>query len=81
MVLKLVSCERCGANDLRRNGNYMVCEYCGSKFLIQSESSIDLVDDVTRLLNKCKTDPKNAKKYANLILDIDPDNTQALKYL
>lgn len=44
-------------------------------------SSIALDDDIARLLNKCKTDPRNARKYANLILDIDPDNEEALKYL
>lgn len=45
------------------------------------DSSIALDDDIQRLLKKCKTDPKNAKKYANLILDIDPDNTEVYKYL
>lgn len=45
------------------------------------DSSIDLDDDVAKLLKKCKTDLKNARKYANLILDIDPDNVDALKYL
>jgi uncharacterized Zn finger protein (UPF0148 family) len=44
-------------------------------------SSIALDDDVARLLEKCKVDPKRAKKYANLVLDIDPDNKEALKYL
>ena len=44
-------------------------------------SSIALDDDVARLLRKCKSDLKNARKYANLILDIDPDNEEALKYL
>ncbi len=44
-------------------------------------SSIALDDDIKRLLNKCKSDPVNARKYANLILDIDPDNEDALKYL
>ena len=45
------------------------------------DSSIALDDDVARLLKKCKTDRRNARKYANLILDIDPDNEEALKYL
>lgn len=45
------------------------------------KSTIALDDDVERLLNKCKIDPKNARKYANLVLDIDPDNEDALKYL
>ncbi len=45
------------------------------------DSSIALDDDVARLLEKCKSDPRKAKKYANLILDIDPDNEEARKYL
>ena len=44
-------------------------------------SSIALDDDVQRLLDKCKKEPRNARRYANLILDIDPDNIEALKYL
>jgi len=46
-----------------------------------TDSSIALDDDVARLLEKCKSDPRKARKYANLILDIDPDNEEALKYL
>ena len=44
-------------------------------------SSIALNDDIARLLKKCETDPRNARKYANLVLDIDLDNEDALKYL
>lgn len=44
-------------------------------------TSIALDDDVARLLAKCKSDPRNARRYANLILDIDPDNAEAYKYL
>ena len=47
----------------------------------QVQSEIALNDDVVRLLQKCKTEPKNARKYANLVLDIDPTNEEALKYL
>ena len=38
-------------------------------------------DDVAELLRKCRENPARARKYANLILDIDPDNPEALKYL
>ena len=80
--MKVISCSRCGANVLREEGNYYICEYCGTKFLKKAESKgISLGIDIERLLQKCKTDPKNARKYANLILDIDPDNKDALKYL
>ena len=45
------------------------------------DTSIDLDDDVRQLLAKCRANPRNARKYANLILDIDPDNREALQYL
>ena len=35
------------------------------------DSSIALDDDVIKLLEKCKNDPINSRKYANLVLDID----------
>ena len=47
----------------------------------QVQSVIALNDDVARLLQKCKAEPKNARKYANLILDIDPTNEEAKKYI
>lgn len=55
----------------------------GSHFTFSSHgsSSISLDSDVQRLLDKCRRDPRNARKYANLILDIDPDNEEASKYL
>ena len=47
----------------------------------QTESVIAINDDVARLLQKCRKEPNNARKYANLVLDIDPTNEEALKYL
>jgi len=44
-------------------------------------SQISVSSDVENLLQKCRLNPKKARKYANLILDIDPDNKEALKYL
>lgn len=78
--MKEVVCKRCGANSLREEGNYYICEYCGTKFQKSFESEgISLGSDIDRLLQKCRTDPKNKKKYINLILDIDPDNTDVYK--
>lgn len=75
-----------------QEGENLLCLYCGAKFAAEPtksefvkptavQSNIDLSDDVERLLQKCRTDRKNARKYANLVLDIDPDNTEALSYL
>lgn len=85
--MKLIACDRCGAGGLRNEGEYMICTYCGSKFRItvddmpKRDMEAGLSSDIDELLMKCKRDPRNAKKYANLILDIDPDNVEAQKYL
>ena len=85
--MKMVQCANCGANGMREVGGYMICEYCDSKFAIQASDvpqqamGMSIDSDVERLLRKCRTDRKNAGKYANLILDIDPGNKEALKYL
>lgn len=83
--MKKLLCEACGANDLLTKNGYLICNYCGSKYQIETDnkknSEISLDDDIARLLSKCKTDPKNARKYANLILDIDPSNSEAKKYI
>ena len=85
--MKTLKCENCGANGLVERNGYWVCEYCDSKFAIQSSDipqqsmGFSLNADVESLLRKCRTDRKNARKYANLILDIDPNNTEVYKYL
>ena len=85
--MKEMICNRCGANDWSNSNGYRKCNYCGTQFqltaedITNKESNISVNSDVEMLLNKCKTDPRNAKKYANLILDIDPSNLDALKYL
>ena len=85
--VKAIACEKCGSNELQRMNGYLVCSYCGAKYLIDNtnkphhDSSIELGNDIERLLAKCKAEPRKAKKYANLILDIDPTNREAHKYL
>ncbi len=91
--MKAFICPCCGAPEFQDENGYKVCQYCGGRFLpnalVQNtprtqppvSAGIVINDDVQRLLMKCKTDPKNARKYANLILDIDPNNREAYKYL
>ena len=61
---------------------------CENKAIIEKNlknkelsSGININNDVERLLNLCKKDKAHASKYANLILDIDPSNQEALKYI
>ncbi len=88
-----LKCIKCGAMELEKRNGKLYCPYCGSSFLPDekeksvfqaynpTQTSIDLKSDVEVLLGKCRRDRKNAKKYANLVLDIDPTNEEALKYL
>lgn len=85
--MKRFICENCGANDFIEKDGYRICRYCDTKFLINHEdmpiknTQIALSDDIKMLLDKCKNDPAHARKYANLILDIDPTNKEVYKYL
>lgn len=77
-LMKLIVCERCGGSSFIEHNGYRVCEYCNSKFMITNNetksvsSSIALSDDVHMLLQKCRDNPRDARKYAGLVLDIDP---------
>lgn len=85
--MQKIVCSCCGAHEFERKAGFLVCSYCGTLFhpdageIGNSESNIDVNQDIEQLLQKCRSDAKNAKKYANLVLDIDPSNIEALKYL
>lgn len=85
--MKVQKCTNCGSGELLEESGYWLCAYCGSKFAIEAADvpqkgmGVSLNEDINILLNKCRTDPRNARKFANLILDIDPTNQEALKYL
>lgn len=85
--MKLVACVRCGSKELFEESGYIVCAYCQSRFapqvddLAAKETVINFHSDIQRLLQKCRDDPVNRRRYANLILDIDPANQEAKKYL
>lgn len=81
-------CPNCGANEFIVEDGYRTCKYCNSKFEIKNignsqykESSISVKTDIELLLKKCENEPWNSRKYANLILDIDPTNQKAKQYL
>jgi uncharacterized Zn finger protein (UPF0148 family) len=84
--MKLINCEKCGASDFYEQNGFRICCYCDAKYALRAEdmapkkSNIALNDDVTLLLQKCRDDPANARRYASLVLDIDPTNKEARKY-
>jgi uncharacterized Zn finger protein (UPF0148 family) len=85
--MKSFQCEGCGSTDFYDLDGYRICEHCGRKHIITKEdqrvkqSTIDLNEDVAMLLEKCKTEPERAKKFAQRILEIDPNNAEAKRIL
>lgn len=81
--MKALICEHCGGDEFIEKDGYRICRYCKSRFIPSKDdkpakaATISLNSDVERLLNKCKTDPSRAKKYAALILEMDPANKEA----
>ena len=84
--MKIEICERCGGGEFVDRDGYRICQYCNTKYLkmpedvIRKGSSIALDNDITMLLQKCQDDPANARRYASLVLDMDPGNVDAVKY-
>lgn len=85
--MKEFTCKSCGSNDLYEKDGFFICRYCGAKFLLTNddkpakESVIDLKTDVERLLQRCREEPSRAKKCAERILEIDPNNEEAKRIL
>ena len=85
--MKVFVCESCGSNDFHEEDGYRICNYCGTKHIITAEdqrimqANIELQNDIDRLLEKCKAEPNRAKKYAQRILEMDPNNPDAIRIL
>lgn len=84
--MEIAVCERCGASDFAEDGEYLVCSFCRARYdkpkkEVRKQSNIALDDDVGTLLAKCESDPRNAKRYALLVLEMDPLNKEAARYL
>lgn len=82
-----IVCRSCGSNDLTEIDGFMICNYCGTRHVMskdekgQKQVVIDWSDDVSRLIQKSKDEPERAKKYAERILEMDPNNEYAKKLL
>ena len=81
----LWKCVYCGTFFTFSQENKTEAASCGYGTAEQhcniGNGGIALNNDIAELLKKCRNEPYNARKYANLILDIDPTNAEARKYL
>lgn len=85
--MTFVDCAGCGSKELVEKDGIFVCAYCQTKNYSQANStqmsgtSIAIASDIQALLQKCRNDPPNRRQFANLILDIDPTNLEAKRFL
>lgn len=85
--MKRTACDNCGSSQFVEQVGYRYCAYCNTRFILQSsdfpngDSPMTLNEDIANLLRKCRENPSCASRYANLILDINPTNVEAKKYL
>jgi hypothetical protein len=86
-TVEIQICNKCGSNSLMRESAYATCEYCRTKFLLGADeaplsgSEICLNSDIQDLLSKAREEPAREVYFANLVLDIDHGNEQALAIL
>lgn len=50
--MKLLKCEVCGSNEMTKNGDLFVCDYCGAKYTIDAarkmiESTVNISGNVS----------------------------------
>lgn len=79
-------CNKCGSNEFIEADGARICAYCRTSYALPKDvkaktSDISLQEDVQNLLMRCKFDPANARRYALLALEIDPNNIEAKRYL
>ncbi len=85
--MKQLICGQCGSNEFFELDGYTVCKFCMTKHvkspdeLEKIDTKIELNEDIERLLQKCKVDPTNARRYASLVLDIDSNNIEAIRII
>ena len=79
--------------EFEKNNGAVRCVYCRTTYVANTDvektlsshhvanSVIEIDEDILMLLDKIKAEPWNKKRYANMILDIDSTNEEALKIL
>ena len=79
--------------DFERVNGAMKCVYCRTTYVANTgtvknlfnnhvaSAVIEIDEDILLLLDKIKVEPWNKTRYANMILDIDSTNEEALKIL
>ncbi len=86
-----ITCELCGSNDVVKQGDFFVCQHCGTKYSLDEAKKligtvqIDNSNFVERFLEngrraRAKFDWAEAEKYYNMVEQNEPQNIEALFY-
>ena len=91
--MKAIRCEMCNSNDVVKDGDFFVCQACGTKYTVEEAKKlmfegtvkIDNTEFVQKYLAnarraKQKEDWKEAEKYYNMVEQNDPANIEAIFY-
>lgn len=91
--MKALKCEMCTSTDIVKDGDYYVCQSCGTKYtveearklMVEGTVKIDNSDFVERYLQnarraKQKEDWSETEKYYNMVEQNDPTNIEAIFY-
>lgn len=74
-------CDYCGTKYYPTKEVYNSARINRNENTHYSDTSISISEDVERLLEKCRADPKNAERYTKRVLEIDPHNKEIYKVL
>lgn len=91
-MIKIV-CELCGSNELVKDGEYFVCQYCGTKYtveqarklIVEGTVKIDRSDETEKTLKNADNtyldgNYKEAFSLYSTVLNDNPDNAHAILY-
>ena len=74
--MEIVTCKACGG-DLNRVGNYNICRFCGSKWIIDESNDVHVVERALAWTALRNSDFESAVELFENILLKDPENHEA----
>ena len=91
--MKAIKCEMCGSIDVVKDGEYYVCQSCGTKYtveaarklMVEGTVKIDTSDNVKKWLEVARRSRKGndivtAARYYDMVMAEDPNNWEAAFY-
>lgn len=91
--MQAIKCEMCNSVDVVKDGDYFVCQSCGTKYTVEAAKKL-MVEGTVKIDNsefvqkylanarraKQKEDWKEAEKYYNMVEQNEPTNIEAIFY-